>query len=779
MQVKIVDNNLIVGKHSYPIPIRIPSLFSTDKEGYIVEEVYEELPPIRWAEFPDDIKTIYNYGLPKNKQKWETLLPLIGRQKYEKLGGDLLYEFIRTVKEGNTKTESLKQKEMFLKEKGFLTNENLREFQQFISRSLHIRKHGLWFFNNGFPTYITGNHAFELLWWITTTYEGMSLKKYRDKDRRIYLTWEFCDNDLNCFGLNYLKCRRDGSTGKAMVITYNKATMNLGVMTGLQSQNDMQSSIIFKTFLVDPWRKLPLFLKPKDDGQKNPKTQMNFTPPSVKNTKSQLDILFQEEMMKTKSDHDDVIGVNYLDSFITYMATKENAYDGQRLAFYLLDEAAKLGKISVSKMWSIVKKCLQIGSRVIGKAYVTTTVEEVEKGGGAFLDLWDLSSYQDLNRNNQTASGLYRLFLPAQDGYAGFLDEYGYSVIRTETPFINEFGEEKTMGSYDYLKNTRADLEERGEQEALTNEVRMNPMSLEEAILSINNISLFDTKKIQLQLNSLSNGQLRRGNFEFNEDKTLVKFVDAENGRFLLSKVFDDSLMNKVLIQKDKHIVTLASGGKILVDKKKPLNAHQFVIGCDPVDNKIYDNDTSGLSRAAAYVFLKTQLHDPENTGFPVVEYLNHAQKNPSQFYDDMMALCHYFGCEILVEHQKMQGLQKHFEDAGYFDFLMKRPKSGFNVIENVSKLGIAAGDATNQLLAAEVSSFVAHSIHKILFPQLLKQMIPFNLERTKKFDAVMGFGWALVASKIITFNTQKSYYNGNGNNKLKLFNKKKRTYGN
>ena len=72
-----------------------------------------------------------------------------------------------------------------------------------------------------------------------------------------------------------------------------------------------------------------------------------------------------------------------------------DAYDGDELHTYIEDECGKVDEkqgINTDKRWEIVQFCLTIGSKIVGKALRTTTVEEMEKKGGKhFKKTWDES----------------------------------------------------------------------------------------------------------------------------------------------------------------------------------------------------------------------------------------------------------------------------------------------------------------------------------------------------------------------------------------------------
>ena len=60
-----------------------------------------------------------------------------------------------------------------------------------------------------------------------------------------------------------------------------------------------------------------------------------------------------------------------------------------------------------------------------------STSNSLDKGGENFKKLYNASDVTKRNRNGQTKSGLYSLFIPMEWNYEGFIDEYGVPVFTT------------------------------------------------------------------------------------------------------------------------------------------------------------------------------------------------------------------------------------------------------------------------------------------------------------------------------------------------------------
>jgi hypothetical protein len=60
-----------------------------------------------------------------------------------------------------------------------------------------------------------------------------------------------------------------------------------------------------------------------------------------------------------------------------------------------------------------------------------STSNALDKGGQNFKDIYYNSDVTNRNRNGQTKSGLYSLFIPMEWNYEGYIDMFGIPVFDT------------------------------------------------------------------------------------------------------------------------------------------------------------------------------------------------------------------------------------------------------------------------------------------------------------------------------------------------------------
>ena len=69
-----------------------------------------------------------------------------------------------------------------------------------------------------------------------------------------------------------------------------------------------------------------------------------------------------------------------------------------------------------------------------------STSNALDKGGRNFKKLYDDSDVTKRNRNGQTSSGLYSLFIPMEWNYEGYIDSYGYTCLRNSKEIFGPQG---------------------------------------------------------------------------------------------------------------------------------------------------------------------------------------------------------------------------------------------------------------------------------------------------------------------------------------------------
>ena len=612
------------------------------------------------------------------------------------------------------------------------------KFRSYVEKEFQRRRDGVWFYNNGVPTYITGRQYMFLQW----SKIDIGYPSYLAFQREIFLHMAACEADPRCFGQLYTKCRRSGYTNICSAVLVDEASQVKEKLLGIQSKTgkDAQENIFMKK-VVAIFRSYPFFFKPIQDGTTNPRMELAFREPSKRITKNN----------KTSYRGD------ALNTVINWKNTTNNAYDGEKLHMLYLDEAGKWEKpTDIREAWRIERTCLIVGRKVVGKAIVGSTVNPMNKGGNEYKGLWYDSDPNERNSNGRTRSGLYRIFIPAYDALEGFFDQYGNPVVEDPEQEVEGIdGDFITIGSKTYLKNERRSFKDNPSE--LNEVTRQFPFTEDEAFRDSIEGSLFNIGKIYQQIEhneELFPDPVIKGNFTWKEKDKEVVFSPTPNGRFRVCWMPDITQRNIVKIDRGKRVAPFGE------------------YGCGGVDSYDLDATVDGRgSKGALHMYNKFSLNRPPNMF--VVEYASRPDL-ASIFYEDVLMCAFYYGYPLLVENNKY-GIVRYFESRGYDGYLMDRPKhllsSSSHV--NVKTKGIPSNSQdVIQSHAQSIEKYIHEhvgvdsetgEIGKMYFNRTLEDWIGFKIDKRTKFDLTISSGLALLA-------TQKPKEKERSNFKEKVF---------
>lgn len=598
-----------------------------------------------------------------------------------------------------------------------------RKFSGFIEKEFERRRNGVWFYNNGVPTYITGRHYMLLQW----SKIDIGYPYYLAFQREIFLHMAACEVDPRCVGQLYTKCRRSGYTNICSSVLVDEATQVKDKLLGIQSKTgkDAQENIFMKK-VVPIFKSYPFFFKPIQDGTTNPRMELAFREPSKRITK------------KNKTS----IKGDALNTIVNWKNTTNNAYDGEKLHMLYLDEAGKWEKpVDIREAWRIERTCLIVGRKIVGKALVGSTVNPMDKGGEEYKTLWEDSNPNERNANGRTKSGLYRIFIPAYEALEGFFDKHGNPVTDDpEGTVMGIDGEDIESGAKTYLRNERDSL--KSDASELNEVVRQFPFTEEEAFRDSIEGSLFNVGKIYQQIdynNNLYPDPVVRGNFIWKEKDKEVVFSPDINGRFRV-------LWQPLPENRNKFVEQYG--------KKAPANHH---IGVGGVDSYDLDATVDGRgSKGALHLYNKFNMDSVSNCF--VVEYASRPEL-AKIFYEDVLMCAFYYGYPLLVENNKY-GIVRYFEQRGYDGYLLERPAhlSSANSKVNVKTKGIPSNSQdVIQSHAHAIEAFIHNHVGEnaetgemgqMHFNRTLEDWIGYKITDRTKFDLTISSGLALLAAQ-------------------------------
>jgi len=607
-------------------------------------------------------------------------------------------------------------------------DEQKEQWFDYIDEEFKRREEGFWFMNNGKPTYIVGTHYMYLQW----SKIDVGAPDFREANRIFYIFWEACKADKRCYGMCYLKNRRSGFSFMSSAETVNLATLASDSRYGVLSKTGGDAKKMFTDKIVPISINYPFFFKPIQDGMDRPKTELAYRVPASK---------FTRKKITSNEKLEDLQG---LDTTIDWKNTGDNSYDGEKLALLVHDESGKWERPdNILNNWRVTKTCLRLGSRIIGKCMMGSTSNSLDKGGENFKKLYGSSDVTKRNKNGQTKSGLYSLFIPMEWNYEGFIDEYGIPVF--DTPDVDVFapdGELIDIGVVDNWQNEADGL--KGDQDALNEFYRQFPRTTEHAFRDETKNSIFNLVKLYEQIDY--NEEMSRtlgittGNFQWvnGVKDSQVIFYPDQQGRFKLSWVPPQQLQNRVVLKNGV---------------KYPGNEHMGAFGCDSYD--ISGTVDGEGSKGALHGLTRFSMEDaPANSFF--LEYLSRPPTAEIFFEDVLMALV-FYGMPILAENNKPR-LLYYLRRRGYRGFSMNRPDKVWNKLSVAEKEvgGIPnSSEDIKQAHAAAIEMYIQDHVGikqdgtfgDLYFNALLNDWSKFDINKRTKFDASISSGLAIMAN--------------------------------
>jgi len=600
------------------------------------------------------------------------------------------------------------------------------EWYDYIDEEFKRRSDGYWFYNNGMPTYITGTHYMYLQW----SKIDVGAADYREANRLFFIFWEACKADNRCYGMCYLKNRRSGFSFMSSAELVNQATISSDARFGILSKSGADAKKMFTDKVVPISVNYPFFFKPIQDGMDRPKTELAYRVPASKLTRRKLD------------DNVKLAELQGLDTTIDWKNTGDNSYDGEKLKILAHDESGKWERPdNILNNWRVTKTTLRLGRRIVGKCMMGSTSNALDKGGNNFKKLYYSSDVTKRNRNGQTASGLYSLFIPMEWNYEGFMDTFGLPVFTT--PKDRVLGIDNIpidTGVIEHWENEVEGLKD--DQDSLNEYYRQFPRTEKHAFRDEARQSLFNLTKIYQQIDyneDLNNSaKVSTGNFgwENGVKDTKVLFYPNVNGRFKITWIPHKDLQNNIIIRNGL---------------KQAGNDHIGAFGCDSYD--ISGTVDGKGSNGSLHGLTKFSMEDvPPNHFF--LEYISRPE-TAEIFFEDVLMACVFYGMPILAENNKPR-LLYYFKRRGYRGLSINRPDKVWNKLSVTEKEigGIPnSSEDVKQAHASAIESYIENYVGMLnenmgdmYFQRTLEDWSKFNISDRTKHDASISSGLAIMA---------------------------------
>lgn len=609
------------------------------------------------------------------------------------------------------------------------------EINRWADQEWERSENGVWFWNNGNPTFITGFYYWYLTAWQTT----FGFPTYRETDKELTYLLKYCEEDPDCYGLLLNTIRRYGKSSLMGGWATYRTTRNRNHYCGMQGENDKKIGQFYTQMIRSPFKKLPYYYTPAYD------------------TTSALtsDIKFEQPAARSKNmiigDYDDSLD---LESIIDYRPSGVGEYDGAMLNSYLMEEAGKILNCNVNDRWAIVKPCLRKGKELRGKVFFGTTVEFMDsssKGGKAYKKLFYESDYDQKQPDGRTKSGLYVCFLPGDCAHESYLDKWGHPIREEAKKWI-------LLERESYKDNPKE----------LSGLIRRFPLYVKEIFYintdrcEFNAIILQDRKS---ELESMSEPILTKGEFYWLDNKRFTEVRFRHNP--YTGWCWVHSLINDT---KDTNLIVrnLSSNRPTF----GPTNDVKFISGVDPVDHGVViegkggDEEFVSTRRSRPVLFVKRK-YDSSIDGILTQEQLEKNAKekfqyktnryiammdvrpnDPNVFYERALMMMWYFGCSLHPESQK-PGIINYFYEQGCGDFILNKYVAESGYKRNTTMDGTPASGPIIQEYTGALATYIEYFGHTIPFLDLVVDLLEFNPKKTTEYDYSVAAGFTELGQKV------------------------------
>lgn len=547
-------------------------------------------------------------------------------------------------------------------------------------REVRRRKEGVWFYNNGEPTYLTGNHYailqhLPMLGCSNSIEEGSSYGQYYRFQRDMAYYFEICKTVTYARGGLLIKPKKTGMTQFFSLVCLNEAMTvrekNIRMMSITESLCK-ESNFGFIKYAL---QKVPNILMPSRSKQNE--GEVVFGPPNS-----------SRNPLKKKRQ----TNLEYLNTWLCTVPTARTSFDTFTNYISMIDEFPKIRDSTWPKeLFQATLPTVIEGFKRKGTIFALSYVPEItDRAFREARQIFKDSKLKTRKRNEEgepvgdTESKLICHTLIVQDGLFNCCDKYGaplaariWEEVRKE---LDEAKHDpaKLQATKRVYPTSEADPWSESEMtDTLFDNLRLSKK--EEDLEEMQSLGVFPYEDFNLEFSQEPVKDLKSERYSF-PGTVYTKFITndekmagAEHGRFkwIRKEWTPNWFMEKYVNKTTKHPKT----GLLRPNPDSP-----FFIAIDPTKYRISKN-TGKTSSNSIQVFILPNAEVNASVGKNVtnrrlfVSYLYRRDK-PSDTLRDMIACILHFGCMVQIESNVSTWATKLIE-MGLGHFVMMVNKDG------------------------------------------------------------------------------------------------------
>ncbi len=632
--------------------------------------------------------------------------------------------------------------------------ENGREGLQ--EREVRRRTEGVWFYNNGEPTYLTGNHYailqhLPMLGCSNSIEPGSSYGQYYQFQRDAAYYFEICKTVEYARGGLYVKPKKTGMTQFFSLICLNEAMSvrekNIRMMSITESLCK-ESNFGFVKYAL---QKVPNILMPSRSKQNE--GEVVFGPPNS-----------SRNPLKKKRQ----TNLEYLNTWLCTVPTARTSFDTFTNYIALVDEFPKIKENTYpAELFLATNPTVMEGFARKGTIFGLSYVPEVTDR--SFYEARQLYKDSKLKTRKvdsesgeaygETKSKLICHTLTVQEGMFNCCDKFGKPIekkiwqeINRELDDVKHDPVKLQATKRQYPTSELDPWQESGREDTLFDNVRLSAkmQDLEE----MHSIADFPYKDFNLEYTKRPYQKDTKDTKYTFEGPIKIKFITddekragAEHGRF---KWFHKEWTPTWFLEKYINKVTMDPKTRLL----KPNPEAPFFISIDPTNYRISKNTGKG-SLNAIQVFVLPNAEVNATIGKNVtnrrlmISYLYRRDK-PSDTLDDIIMCILLFGCMVQIESNMSTWATKLIE-MGLGNFLFMVNKDGalepWRQYDDTQRYFTSQKEQIDQYVDAGAEFLGApqyeHDIDNIEYLDdidVIQQLMMIKKENTQEYDAAVAY---------------------------------------
>jgi hypothetical protein len=592
-----------------------------------------------------------------------------------------------------------------------------KERQEYINFWRAAWKDGLWFLNNGEPTYLTGSNVDHLCF---NKFKSGYFYFLQAQKERFYFR-ELTNKNPLCDGRVWVKGRRVGITAEQITEAIRVLISDFGNHIGIQSDESKKTKATLIIPIIDAYVKRPSWMREHyyTNNGRVPREKLELTDAVI------------------KEDGDDPLG-----GTCTGFPSTSKAMDGYEFMLIVMDEFSKWVESLPYETFEINKKTI-INPGKRGKADILSTTGDSKEAAKAVKDWHKLiadSNPKILNENGQTNSGLWHYFV----SYI-----YSFELI------------EKMAGFGLHIKDKYGNINKEMAEEFIWKDIKKHPkdskeyifalykapMEMRHALLTPTGQGYFNKIRITNRLDELRALPNDRkpyviGSLEYDQHGNVYFESNAER-EVRCEKEGIDYVVGHWMIaihpyfSVERGIDTRNRVRKINGVYFPPVNA-EFAFGYDPVRYKKEDTSSNSLSKASIIVAKKFDYFGAGDANRYAALYLFRPD-DPNDAHKECIKAAKYWG--MAGHHERViESVKSEFTDANCLPLLLKNPKDDLYGmwIDSQGKVVKNALDSMVARFSPPKTEEDVDQIGEMPFEDCLVDMDGFDIGNTTMFDTFM-----------------------------------------